>query len=77
MRVCIQVHYHIIPAPRPGAASSDAPAPESGEPGTRETRDRVTQPLTEKEMHWRELEARERLEEEDAKRLVESIRARL
>ena len=37
-----------------------------------------TQPLiqmTEKEMHWREYELRNRLEEDDARALVASIRA--
>ena len=35
-----------------------------------------TQPLmTEKEMHWREYELRNKLEEDDARALVASIRA--
>lgn len=79
--VCLQVHYHIIPAPQPGAGAStsggDTPAPEPASGPQREAHGRVTHPLTEKEMHWRELEARHRLNEDDAIRLVESIRARL
>ncbi|KAI0826866.1 HIT-like protein [Trametes gibbosa] len=59
------VHYHIIPAPRPGE-SEDA-----------EGRDHVTKALTQKEMHQLEFESRGSLEDEPAKRLVESIRAHL
>ena len=40
-------------------------------------RDRVTATLTEKEIHWREVEARSELDDGDAKRLVETIRAQL
>ncbi|KAL1950174.1 hypothetical protein VTO73DRAFT_5297 [Trametes versicolor] len=59
------VHYHIIPAPKPGSSE------------TAEKSDHVTQPLTQKEMHQLEFESRNYLEEESAKRLVDSIRARL
>ncbi|KAH9854765.1 HIT-like protein [Lenzites betulinus] len=59
------VHYHIIPAPRPGE-SEDA-----------ERSDHVTRTLTQKEMHQLEFESRGSLEDESAKRLVDSIRARL
>lgn len=44
---------------------------------TPEHHDRVTKPLTEKEMHAREFEVRNELYEDDAERLVESIRAHL
>ncbi|KAI0667598.1 HIT-like protein [Trametes maxima] len=59
------VHYHIIPAPRPGATQQ----PQRG--------DRVMEPLTEKEMHKLEYESRSVLDENTARRLVESIQARL
>ncbi|KAI0647977.1 HIT-like protein [Trametes meyenii] len=59
------VHYHIIPAPRPGAT----------EPPLRG--DHVVKPLTEKEMHRLEYESRNALDENAARSLVESIRARL
>ncbi|TBU29918.1 HIT-like domain-containing protein [Dichomitus squalens] len=72
------VHYHIIPAPRsgsnPGASASTTPGVVGD---TAERRDRVTMPLTEQEIHWRELEVRSQLDEGDAMRLVESIRAHL
>ncbi|KAI0743920.1 HIT-like protein [Daedaleopsis nitida] len=76
------VHYHIIPAPRP---ESQAGANTMGDPSAqvvpalarREARDHVTRPLTEKEMLHRELEARSGLEESEAEKLVEIIRARL
>ena len=76
----LQVHYHIIPAPRPDA-SADAVGDPSAQVvpalATREERDHVTGPLTEKEMHFREGEARGGLDEGDAQKLVEIIRARL
>ncbi|KAI0632200.1 HIT-like protein [Trametes polyzona] len=59
------VHYHIIPAPRPGESTQE------------DEGDRVTRPLTHKEMHKLEYQSRTRLEESAAKQLVESIRARL
>ncbi|KAI0769961.1 HIT-like protein [Fomes fomentarius] len=69
--------HHPRPQPGTGASTSagDSPAPELS--ASAPQRDRATHPLTEKEMHWRELEARDRLNEDDAIRLVESIRARL
>ncbi|RPD62478.1 HIT-like protein [Lentinus tigrinus ALCF2SS1-7] len=86
------VHYHIIPAPRPddapapALASMPVPGPDTqaGPPqlpdvvaDPREARDRVAQPLTEKEMHRREYELRNTLEEDDARRLMASVRALL
>ncbi|KAI0720547.1 HIT-like protein [Cerioporus squamosus] len=75
------VHYHIIPAPRPdtgeGESQASAPGPPVSDTDFREARDRVTQPLTEKEMHWREYELRNALKEDDARKLVTSIRALL
>ncbi|KAI0356422.1 HIT-like protein [Trametes cingulata] len=59
------VHYHIIPAPRPG--SSETP----------ERTDHVTKPLTQKEMHWLEFTSRNELEDDLASKLVDTIRARL
>ncbi|KAI0766390.1 HIT-like protein [Trametes elegans] len=58
------VHYHIIPAPRPGADD----APERG--------DHVTKALTEKEMFKLEFEARHNLQDESATKLAENIRSR-
>ena len=83
-----QVHYHIIPAPRKdgvAAAAAAESAPErlrssSGHMQTQTAADPATgsvPKLTEQEMHWRELEARNELKEEDALVIVESIKAQL
>ena len=78
-----QVHYHIIPAPRrdPGShagESAPVPAPPApGVPGGGGGGRGAGRPLTEKEMHWREMEARGDLREEDAARIVEMVRAQL
>ncbi|KAH9936242.1 HIT-like protein [Fomitopsis serialis] len=62
------VHYHIIPAPRPG----------SSEPTSDTAKvDHVVKPLTQKEMHKMETESRDELDDEEAKVLAEKIRARL
>ena len=71
------MHYHIIPAPRPGFDASASVGASATLADTPEHRDRVTKPLTEKEMHTREFEVRSELYEDDAERLVESIRAHL
>ncbi|KAF9267579.1 HIT-like protein [Marasmius fiardii PR-910] len=63
------VHYHIIPAPKLGV-----PKPET-DTRTGATRSKV--PPTEREMHRMEFESRDVLEEEDARDLVERIRAHL
>ncbi|KAI9058454.1 HIT-like protein [Trametes sanguinea] len=60
------VHYHIIPAPKPGS-----------EPEPLLKTDHVTKPLTQKEMHKLEFESRNDLDEEFARRLVDNVRARL
>ncbi|KDR82644.1 hypothetical protein GALMADRAFT_58051 [Galerina marginata CBS 339.88] len=62
------VHYHIIPAPKYGTSN-----------GVESTDEAVggKAPLTHREMHQREFEAREELDEDDAQVLVKSIRARL
>lgn len=75
--LCTQVHYHIIPAPRPGFDVSTSVSMSVALADTPEHHDRVTKPLTEKEMHAREFEVRNELYEDDAERLVESIRAHL
>ncbi|TFK40693.1 HIT-like protein [Crucibulum laeve] len=64
------VHYHIIPAPVFGAS-----APTSIE----NTDDAVggRAPLTRREMHQKEFEAREELDDDEAEELVAKIRARL
>ncbi|EPT05175.1 hypothetical protein FOMPIDRAFT_1111839 [Fomitopsis schrenkii] len=62
------VHYHIIPAPRP---RSPSPVEDIAKV------DHVVKPLTQKEMHKLEFESRTILEEDDAERLAEQIRARL
>ena len=74
---CTQVHYHIIPAPRPGFDESVGVNAGAELADTPEHRDRVTRPLTEKEIHQREFEVRGKLYDDEAKRLVESIRAHL
>lgn len=63
------MHYHVIPAPRFGSSGR----------GVEATNDAVggKAPLTHREMHQKEFEAREELDEEDAKVLLKSIRARL
>lgn len=65
---CTKVHYHIIPAPRP---RSPSPVEDIAKV------DHVVKPLTQKEMHKLEFESRTILEEDDAERLAEQIRARL
>ncbi|OBZ71659.1 Protein hit [Grifola frondosa] len=60
------VHYHVIPAPRAASA-----------PPVSAIVDCVMKPATEKEMHQREFESREELEDEEAQILMERIRARL
>lgn len=64
------VHYHIIPAPTAfsTATSSNAAAGEV---------DRVAKPLTQKEMHLKEFQNRNLLDDDEARQLVEKIRARL
>lgn len=61
----IQVHYHIIPAPQ-----FNTPQP-------KEAKDHVTLALTQKEMHQKEFESRDELDDDDATTLVNKIRARL
>ncbi|EMD40001.1 hypothetical protein CERSUDRAFT_132773 [Gelatoporia subvermispora B] len=63
------VHYHVIPAPSHTTGNHLASKPSIV--------DRRTLPITEKEMHQREWEARDELDEEEAAGLVEKIRARL
>lgn len=65
----MQVHYHVIPAPSRTTDGQTA--------STSEKSDRVTRAMTEKEMHQREFEARNELEEDEAEGLVQRIRARL
>jgi len=60
------VHYHIIPAPR-----FDNPVP------TAEKVDHVVLPLTHKEMHRRETEARSELDFDDSQELITRIRSHL
>lgn len=59
----MQVHYHIIPAPQFNA------------PQLKEAKDHVT--LTQKEMHQKEFESRDELDDDEATTLVNKIRARL
>ena len=61
-----QVHYHIIPAPKFNETAPQAL-----------TADRVTLALTQKEMHKKEFEARNELDEDDARTLLTQIRSRL
>lgn len=67
--VFIEVHYHIIPAPTFVATSKISAIPSS--------EDRRKSPLTLKEMHWKEFEARSELDEEDALELIQRIKAKL
>ena len=64
----VKVHYHIIPAP-----GSRSPSPV----GDLAKVDHVVKPLTQKEMHKLEFESRTLLEDDDAEKLAERIRARL
>ena len=64
--LAIQVHYHIIPAPK-----FTDPTPEVFK------EDHVTLALSQKEMHKKEFESREELDSDDAKALVQRIRANL
>ncbi|OCH91892.1 HIT-like protein [Obba rivulosa] len=66
------VHYHIIPAPSHTTGSHLASTLSKSDKS-----DRRTRPLTEKEMHQREWEARNELDDEEATSLVQKIRARL
>ncbi|KAI0916997.1 hypothetical protein AcW2_007246 [Taiwanofungus camphoratus] len=63
------VHYHIIPAP---LFSSNLKSD-----NVSEKIDRVTLPLTEKEIFHKEVQAREELDDEEARNLTEKIRARM
>ncbi|KIP03734.1 hypothetical protein PHLGIDRAFT_77062 [Phlebiopsis gigantea 11061_1 CR5-6] len=62
------VHYHIIPAPNFNGGVPSSPV---------YTGDRVTRALTQKEMHFKEFEARNELDDDDAAQLLSKIRARL
>ncbi|KAH8114593.1 HIT-like protein [Phellopilus nigrolimitatus] len=63
------VHYHIIPAPTFDATSKISALPSSEGNHSR--------PLSRNEMHRKEFEAREELDDEDAKALVQKIAAKL
>ena len=66
------MHYHIIPAPDLNAASKVSPAAAQAESAA------VNGVLpSREEMHKREFEAREELDDGEAAGLVERIRARL
>ncbi|KAF8635995.1 hypothetical protein AX15_000157 [Amanita polypyramis BW_CC] len=65
------VHYHIIPAPKFGQSESPTLVP-NALPGPKEK-----SPRTMREMYQMEFEARSVLEDDDAKALLERIRARL
>lgn len=62
------MHYHIIPAPKYGSSG-----------GVESTNEAVggRAPLTHREMHRKEFESREELDEDDAKVLLKKIRSRL
>jgi hypothetical protein len=62
------VHYHVIPAPKYGSSR-----------GVESTNEAVggRAPLTHHEMHRKEFESREELDEDDAKVLLKKIRSRL
>jgi hypothetical protein len=63
-----KVHYHVIPAPKYGSSR-----------GVESTNEAVggQAPLTHREMHRKEFESREELDEDDAKALLKKIRSRL
>lgn len=69
LTVFIKVHYHIIPAPTFDATSKISVLPSSEE--------RKKLPLSHKEMHWKEFEARSELDENDALEIVQRIKAKL
>ncbi|KAF9561346.1 HIT-like protein [Agrocybe pediades] len=64
------VHYHIIPAPKFGAESAKGVEATDKPVGGKA-------PLTRREMHQKEFEAREELDEDDAKALLPRIRSHL
>ncbi|KXN88144.1 Protein hit [Leucoagaricus sp. SymC.cos] len=66
------VHYHIIPAPIFDSSENKQPARKSSKSSLRDV-----VPLSRKEMHQKEFELREELDEEEARILAEKVRARL
>jgi son of sevenless len=66
---CKQVHYHIIPAPRLGSL------PTGLRPGPGNFDQEL--PLTARDMHRKESELRDDLDEDDGHTLVEKIKAHL
>lgn len=63
------MHYHIIPAPKYESSR--------GEESTNEAVGGRAPPVTHREMHRKEFESREELDEDDAKVLLKKIRSRL
>lgn len=63
-----KVHYHIIPAPTFTSSTKISVLPASEEAKT---------PLTKREMHRKEFEAREELDDDAATELVKKITAKL
>ncbi|KAI0269855.1 HIT-like protein [Gloeopeniophorella convolvens] len=66
-QVVPHVHYHIIPAPRFGSLSANLSPRDSNS----------QKPLSTMDMHRREYESRDELDEDDATVLVERVRAHL
>jgi len=64
------VHYHVIPAPKYGSSRGVESTNANEAVGGRA-------PLTHREMHRKEFESREELDEDDAKVLLKKIRSRL
>lgn len=69
----MQVHYHIIPAPIFESMSDSA----TKSRGKKVSPLQSIAPLSKREMHQREFESREELDEEEARVLAEKVRARL
>ncbi|KAF8967079.1 HIT-like protein [Flammula alnicola] len=63
------VHYHIIPAPKFGGKGHGVESTDEAVGGMA--------PLTHREMHKKEFEAREELDDDDAEVLLKQIRSRL
>ncbi|KAF8195499.1 HIT-like protein [Pholiota molesta] len=63
------VHYHIIPAPKFGSSAKGVEATNEAVGGRA--------PLTHRDMHQKEFEARDELDEDEAKLLLAQMRSRL
>ncbi|PFH53876.1 hypothetical protein AMATHDRAFT_136078 [Amanita thiersii Skay4041] len=66
------VHFHVIPAPKLGAREATSVIPEM-----QQDQEKVRTPRTIREMHQMEFDSRDTLDDDDAKVLLDKIRAKL